>query len=951
MRINKLVFQNIASYKGKYEIDFDIPVLKKSSIFLISGNTGAGKSTILDCITLALYARVYRLDRSISDSISKGFESAYVRLTFTVSEKIYESFIELTIKQKETPQNMILNCLSDGSLIDNKDDILFFIKNLCRLDFEQFCQTVILPQGNFQEFLTSKPRNKTAIIDNIFSLKKYDDIEIFLKRELEITKFNKEKLQFLDIEEKNRFNLNVQKLNELTNFLNSIDIKILKKNLDNVYELIFCCEQIIKFNRNYLDIQYRINNLNLELSSKVKDKEKLKHEYSLQEKIKLELDESLKFYNSNDFLDLKNFVKRHSELLHDKNKFLLELLSIQKDLEELKYLDLDNFNFSYVKDLYYENILFFDIDFDEQACDRLFIKESQLEAQKKELLEKQRIKNIELKNITSEETKFDFEKYVYYEALKLLRGFNEELILKYRNGLKSLLESIDSDSLWDININNIKVDLYKEFLAHLSTNNQSVKRDIKKLAYLEDAYKVYQGKKILKMNSLNELLELNSGLQVLQSELEVIKQDVLRTKENKIKWENQTLNFKKNNTEILKRIGHDLFNKYIDYSNKNKILIFEDKLKKVAALKAIFNDLNSKISLKEIEIEKDLNNIKSLLSHINLNINLSNPALLEEEFSELLRSKAEIENNHFKLSLHLDNINITKLKLESQIEFIEQTMLNLKKDLKRELMNFSSSFADFKRLIIVYGFCVQDFILSLDSLRPNKDSLDYFLELKSNFMSQIEVFSKDISQYETTLLNFQTLQIEINKQKINLENIKDELSSINERNDKLEILKRVVITSPTLKYYVQSFLINEILNISNKKYLSVIFPDFKLEINTNSRDFNFLVRSKRDGNMTRSVKTLSGGEKFLISLSLSLALSDMIRDSELKIEAFFLDEGFGSLDEDTLKVVIPKIFDLQRIDGRQIGIISHVSYLKEEIKAQILISKISSVSKITIESF
>ena len=948
MRINKLVFKNIASYKGKYEINFDTPVLKKSSIFLISGNTGAGKSTILDCITLALYARIYRLDRNIVDSISKGFESAYVRLTFTVSEKIYESFIELTIRQKETPQNMVLNCLSDGSFIDNKDDVLFFIKNLCRLDFEQFCQTVILPQGNFQEFLTSKPRNKTAIIDNIFSLKKYDDIEIFLKRELEITKFHKEKLQFLDIEEEKRFNLNVQKLNELTNFLNSIDIKILKKNLNNVYELIFCCEQIIKFNRNYLDIQYRIDNLELELSSKVKDKEKLNHEFSLKEKIKAELDESLKFYNSNDFLDLKNFVKRYRELIDDKNKFLLELLSIQKDLEELKYLDLENFDFGYVKDLYYENILFFDIDFDEKACDRLFIKESQLEAQRKELLEEQRVKNIELKNITSEETKFNFEKYVYYEALKLLKGFNEELILKYRNELELL---IDINSLQNIDVNNIKIDLYKEFLAHLSTNNQSVKRDIKKLAYIEDAYKVYQGKKILKMNSLNELLELNSCLQVLQSELDVIKQDVLRTKENKIKWENQILNFKKNNTEILKRIGHDLFHKYIDYSNKNKILIFEDKLKKVAALKVIFNDLSSKISLKEIEIEKDLNKIKTLLSNINLNINLSNPALLEEEFSEFLRSKAETENEHFKLNLYLDNINITKLKLETQIEFIEQTILNLKKDLKCELMNFNSSFSNFKRLIIVYGFCIQDFILSLDPLRPSKNSLDYFLELKSNFMSQIEVFSKDISQYETTWLNFQTLQIEINKQKINLENLKDELSSINERNDKLEILKRVVITSPTLKYYVQSFLINEILNISNKKYLSVIFPDFKLEINTNSRDFNFLVRSKRDGNMTRSVKTLSGGEKFLISLSLSLALSDMIRDSELKIEAFFLDEGFGSLDEDTLKEVIPKIFDLQRVDGRQIGIISHVSYLKEEIKAQILISKISSVSKITIESF
>ncbi|ETZ17793.1 Exonuclease sbcC [Borrelia duttonii CR2A] len=135
MRINKLIFKNIASYKGEYEINFDVSVLRRSGIFLISGNTGAGKSTILDCITLALYARVYRLDKNISDSISKGFDSAYVRLTFTVSEKRYESFIELHIKQKETPRSMVLNCLSDGNFIENRDDVLVYIKSLCRLDF------------------------------------------------------------------------------------------------------------------------------------------------------------------------------------------------------------------------------------------------------------------------------------------------------------------------------------------------------------------------------------------------------------------------------------------------------------------------------------------------------------------------------------------------------------------------------------------------------------------------------------------------------------------------------------------------------------------------------------------------------------------------------------------------------------------------------------------------
>ncbi|AJW73654.1 AAA family ATPase [Borrelia hermsii] len=949
MRINKLVFKNIASYKGEYEINFDVSVLKRSGIFLISGNTGAGKSTILDCITLALYARIYRLDKNIADSISKGFNSAYVKLTFTVSEKVYESFIELNIRQKETPKNMILSCLSDGSLIENKDDVLAYIKSLCRLDFEQFCQTVILPQGNFQEFLTSKPKSKTAIIDNIFNLKKYDDIEIFLKRELELTKFNKEKLEFLDMEEKNRVSSNKKKLNELTDFLGLVDIEALKKNLDSVYKLIGICEKIIKFNQNYLGIQYRIENLELELSSKVKSKEKLSHEYLSQEKIKSELDEKLKFYNSNEFLDLKNFVKRQSELLNDKNRFSLEFSSIQKDLEELKYLDLDNFNFDYVKELYYENVLFCGIDFDEKTYDRLIVKERQLEAQRKKLLLEQKRKNVEIKSITSQETTFNFDKYVYYEALKLLKGFYEELILKYKNGLELLLKSNNSGSSQTI-VMNIRIGLYKKFLEHLDSNKQSVAKDIDNLKHLEDAYKVYQGKEKLKISSLNELLALNSKLQILQSELDALKLDILNNKESKIKWESCVLNFKKNNAEILKRIGQNLFHKYIDYSNRDKILVLEGKLKEVADLKRMLNDLNSKISLKEVEIKENLDKIRSLLPDINLKVNLNDSALLEREFKKILRSKRDIENDHAKLNLSLENINNSKLKLASQIEFMKQTILGFKMELKDELAKFTSSFLDFKRAR-KNGFYVKDSIFSLDSLKPSKNSLEHFLKLKSNFMSQIEISSKDISKYEANFSSLQTLKAELSAQEINLENIKNELISVNERNDKLEILKKVVTTSPSLKYYVQSFLIDEILSISNKKYLSIILPDFELEINTDSKDFNFLVKSKRDGNMTRSVKTLSGGERFLVSLSLSLALSDMIRDSELKIEAFFLDEGFGSLDEDTLKMVIPKISELQRVDGRQIGIISHVSYLKEEIKTQIVVSKISTVSNITIESF
>ena len=103
------------------------------------------------------------------------------------------------------------------------------------------------------------------------------------------------------------------------------------------------------------------------MSSKIKSKESLNYGYSLHENNRVKVEASLKFYNSYEFLDLEDFIKRQSELLNDKNRFLLNLESVQRDLEGLKYLNLDSLNFSYIKELYYENVLFSEVNFDESA--------------------------------------------------------------------------------------------------------------------------------------------------------------------------------------------------------------------------------------------------------------------------------------------------------------------------------------------------------------------------------------------------------------------------------------------------------------------------------------------------------------------------------------------------------------------------------------------------------
>ena len=91
----------------------------------------------------------------------------------------------------------------------------------------------------------------------------------------------------------------------------------------------------------------------------------------------------------------------------------------------------------------------------------------------------------------------------------------------------------------------------------------------------------------------------------------------------------------------------------------------------------------------------------------------------------------------------------------------------------------------------------------------------------------------------------------------------------------------------------------------------------------------------------RDTRTLSGGESFLVSLALALALSDLVSDKN-RIESLFLDEGFGTLDGQTLDVALDAL-DSLNASGKTIGVISHVEAMKERIPLQIHVIKVNGL--------
>ena len=198
MRLKKLKIHNIASIEDA-EIDFEATPLSDSELFLITGKTGSGKSTILDAICLALYASTPRLEStriqgSVKDGeqevcvddarqlLRKGKGEGYVLLDFIGTDRIpYQA--EWSVRRayakpdgRLQPKEWILRDLSTNVSYNKDSDIKPLMANAIGLSFEQFCRTTMLAQGEFTRFLNSDDKDKAAILEKITGVSVYSEI-------------------------------------------------------------------------------------------------------------------------------------------------------------------------------------------------------------------------------------------------------------------------------------------------------------------------------------------------------------------------------------------------------------------------------------------------------------------------------------------------------------------------------------------------------------------------------------------------------------------------------------------------------------------------------------------------------------------------------------------------------------------------------------------------------
>lgn len=546
------------------------------------------------------------------------------------------------------------------------------------------------------------------------------------------------------------------------------------------------------------------------------------------------------------------------------------------------------------------------------------------------------------------EDEYSKEKRDYDELALKNREINsfESIKRKTLNELESKLGDYNSSSLEK------EIDIKQKELKILEEKVSSWEEDKNKT--IEEIYKI----KDLKYDVEKEEVKIKENLN-LDRKLSIELKDKIDNLNNK--YDNLNLEYLGLKSKVkvndlaakVKEIGEnekkvEKLNKEMSILNKEK----EDIDKEYKEKESLFNEIDKKLSnlvqhrdtkYKELKNkEEELNKIakgispaKLLQSTID---NIDRITNNEKELHEEITNKKHSFDENSKLKSSKDGVlSQAKKQLESKTQTLTTLLIDnkfdsvnsvekaiLPKEEKDKYKGEIEYFDEETKYLIVK---ISDLNKKLNGRSIKPEEFDNLHISINSLKNEIAALRKDIGSKENELKNIEKSLLSIKELTKDIKNVEHELSLLDEIN-------KLIMGNKFVEYVATNQL--KYIALEASKRLGVITRGrYALEIDEN---LNFIMRDNMNGGQRRSVDSLSGGETFLTSLSLALALSSQIQlKGSSPLEFFFLDEGFGSLDTELLEVVIESLENLHN-DQLSIGIISHVEELKNRVPVKLLVS-------------
>lgn len=1061
MRIEKVTFKNLNSLAGTWSIDFTNERYREDGIFAITGPTGAGKSTVLDALCLALYGQTPRLatiSKSTNEIMTRQTGDCFAEVVFSTGKGRYRShWSQRRARNKPEgalqPAKQELVNLDTNEMVNLKKGIADKINELTGLDFKRFTRSMLLAQGDFAAFLKASSDDRAVILEKITGMEIYSEISEKVYRRMDeeskALKVLESQLGGIEVladdvrkEKESQRDALTQKETQLKQSQNAIQEALTwKKTVKGLEETAQALaekdkalqneKEAFKPSAQKLQVALRAQKVDSSYEALKTIRETLKQTAQLKEKAvqdKPVAEEALKAAQaasdssktrwdeaenarqntmpiisdvrlrdaaikkqSLDLEELKKEVELLQESINQRQKELLDKESALSGLkEETRLLE------QYLKSHAGEKVLVSAYSGLEASRDHLKEIEDEIKRLQKD---DQKSKNRE------KELQAQLEKET--QDLKALRSIAEHLKNqqeKVTEELKGVLQGETEQSLVT------QLDALKE-KRHYRQLVQSLEKHRRGLQdgapcplcgathhpYAEGnipAVDEIQTQINAVQKTLNEVIRLKNQLQELATKATLQKEAITSAETNLrlvqerldgvIEQRREALNLIDEKKEKF-ALDSNAFYESVSGFGLALPMSPTEVINELFAKKTLWVKNEEAFNEKQKDLERvasEIREIKSLKAEKEKTWQGKHSQFVqgEEKLNEEKRIRKELfgdkDPDQVEKSLN-DTVTQTKSSYEQMrkaadekagqlrtlISAIETYDRQIKETQGRELQALSLFEASFKK----YGFDDQEYYFQsrlesseVESLQDKSQSLTERInrlqgEMEQNHQALAQEKAKNLTDKTIEELEAEQKANEIEQTSVRetLGNIVYELRGDDEAREKSkDYLKTIAAKQLIVDQW--SALYELIGSADGKKFRNYaqgitfdIMIAYANQALMKMNDRYLLKRKDKDGlelevqdnyqaGVIRSTKNLSGGESFIVSLALALGLSKMASQN-VQVESLFLDEGFGTLDEDALENALKTLSGLHQ-QGKLIGVISHVQELKDRIGTQIIVT-------------